>query len=597
MQPILWFLVLIFGVSIHSQAEVRGPMCAPPELLSQNNQRREARLQVRLLTHQHKEAVEDESKLEVEFKDARHRLAQMGGRAEGPSPELEEQRQITEEAEAKFIAAQEKTAHLKEEHKKKSEDLRMKEDVFAAHTERCLEAARLNAEQCNRVTAEMDSACAERLTVLREYVSRYGDGGTDESPQETLEFMGEAKRETSRTKAICEIAHDKAEQLCGSASQFVEEVVAVPAEEVKPAAQAAQVIQTEERRQTVVRTKVIPEMEQEIQTYTQLEAQAATVVQQSSAFDSATGVRVYSSPSVQSAGTSNPPQGRINTGGTTPPSGLSQEPLRTSDPLPSGGSPTVRTQTPTPTTTSDPQTASNPRSNISPVARSGSGPSPSPTVGATGSWPTAPRSLNSELPVAGKGSEQTEAAKRSDEFYQDSGGSKLSGSGSESEGEAKAAGSDAVNVASEAQAVPSAGDLALANAALGEAQAASSGGNLGDLPDRIAEASAAMSASGSSMGSAGVGGMGGGGGPLRLVRIQRGPSAIGEEGAESGAEGVVKAGQAGPDLREFLPGQRLAPVGMNQPSGRRQPDVHGPHVDMFKKISERFHVLKDTFEP
>lgn len=89
---------------------------------------------------------------------------------------------------------------------------------------------------------------------------------------------------------------------------------------------------------------------------------------------------------------------------------------------------------------------------------------------------------------------------------------------------------------------------------------------------------------------AGSSGFGGGGGSSSWWRSATGALGFGSDARVAGARGPAGAG--GVDLSRFLPGQ--GPLSARE---MRRLGIHGPHVNMFDKLSERYHSLKGSLEP
>jgi hypothetical protein len=92
------------------------------------------------------------------------------------------------------------------------------------------------------------------------------------------------------------------------------------------------------------------------------------------------------------------------------------------------------------------------------------------------------------------------------------------------------------------------------------------------------------------------GGYGGGGGSGGRFGASGGGSGGGYAGRPSGSDGS-KNGNQGPDLRQFLPGGAYDPQHKAMAGKVGQDGITGPHTDNWKKIQNRFQVIKGTLEP
>ncbi|MBO9665306.1 MAG: hypothetical protein J7501_00645 [Bdellovibrio sp.] len=99
-------------------------------------------------------------------------------------------------------------------------------------------------------------------------------------------------------------------------------------------------------------------------------------------------------------------------------------------------------------------------------------------------------------------------------------------------------------------------------------------------------------ANGSAVNAGFYGGGGGGGGSWG-----GGDGSGGGGGGLFGSAAAAIAAKGGPDLRQFLPGGKLAP-GARGIAGASGPDgITGPHTDIWKKVNNRYQVMSTTLLP
>lgn len=451
----------------------------------------------------------------------------------------------------------------------------------------CRAAADANAENCENLTQDANNSCHRNLRKnASDFVSAYEGGGMNKSSNAAALQLGELKGKAAEVKGECKRKGDSASEVCGNAKSYVSRLREVEPEDYDPPLQK---IREQETVQSRIVNEILPRMQTDIDQLGSLQQQAvsasAATSDYSGLYSMGQGPETAAWPDPgqmeqDHGGLDGAARGREQTGLVADPGrgGLSPAPSAAASPQaapPQQQAPPPQQQqafTPSPMSMPSQSTDDQASAASEEIAKKTLKESPEDVANSN---PPEDKNQASPAPAPSENVARTSAAPIEEVAQPESVVESTVTMKGKTPAQTQLLNKNALDPNASLSMVNGAEGPAGSEASSGRARAGGAKGG-----SFYEGASKGGTRSGRSSGSSAWGGNESASSSSRPANF--------DERQVAGSSNKV-----GVDLRQFLPGAG----GRRGPASLSGLGIHGPHVNMFNKINERYHSLENSLDP